>query len=94
MCLLHKAIYGLKQAPRAWFDSLTSELFHIAFQASSADFSLFALHHNTFVVYLLLYVYDIIITGNSPSFIVHIISRLGADFDLKDLSPLKYFLGL
>ena len=94
MCLLHKAIYGLKQAPRAWFDSLTSELFHIAFQASSADFSLFALHHNTFVVYLLLYVYDIIITGNSPPFIDQLISSLSAAFDLKNLGLLKFFLGL
>ena len=94
VCLLHKAIYGLKQAPRAWFDSFTSELFLIGFQASSVDCNLFTLHHNTFVVYLLLYVDDIIITGNSPSFIAHIVSRLGAAFDLKDLGPLKHFLGL
>ena len=94
VCLLHKEIYGLKQAPRAWFDSFTSKLFHIGFQASSADYNLFTVHHNTFVVYLLLYVDDIIIIGNAPSFIAHIISKLGAAFDLKDLGPLKYFLGL
>ena len=45
------------------------------------------------MVYLLLYVDDIIIIGNTP-FIAHIISKLGAAFDSKDLGPLKYFLGL
>ena len=67
---------------------------HIGFKASDADSNLFNLHHDSFVVYLLLYIDDIIITGNSTSFIDHIVSRLGAAFDLKDLGPLKYFLGL
>ena len=89
-----QSIYGLKQAPRAWFDSFTSELFHIGFHSSSADSNLFILHHDSFVVYLLLYVDDIIITGNSPSFIDHLVSRLAKVFDLKDLGPLTYFLGL
>ena len=91
---LHKAIYGLKQAPRAWFDSFTSQLYHIGFQASSVDSNLFILHQGSFVVYLLLYVDDIIITGNSVPFIDHLVSRLVAVFDLKDLGPLAYFLGL
>ena len=94
VCLLHKAIYGLKQASRAWFESFTSQLFHIGFHASSADSNLFILHHGSFVVYLLLYVDDIIITGNSPSFIDHLISRLSGAFDLKDLGPLTFFFGL
>ena len=94
VCKLHKAIYGLKQAPRAWFDSFTSQLFHLGFQASSVDCNLFILHQGSFVVYLLLYVDDIMITGNSVPFIEHLVSRLDAVFYLKDLGPLAYFLGL
>ena len=41
--LLHKAIYGLKQAPRAWFDSFTTQLFHLGFHASGANSNLFIL---------------------------------------------------
>ena len=91
---LHKAIYGLKQAPRVWFDSFTSQLYPIGFQASSANSNLFILHQGSFVVYLLFYVDDIIITGNSVPFIDHLVSRLAVVFDLKDLGPLAYFLGL
>ena len=93
VCKLHKAIYGLKQAHRAWFDSFTSELFHLGFHSSSADSNLFILHHDSFVVYLLLYVDDIIVTRNSP-FIDHLVLKLAKVFDLKDLGPLTYFLGL
>ena len=37
---------------------------------------------------------DIIITGNSLPFIDHLVSRLATVFNLKDLGPLTYFLGL
>ena len=46
------------------------------------------------MVYLLLYVDDIIVTGNSLPFIDHLVSRLATIFDLKDLGPFAYFLGL
>ena len=94
VCLLHKAIYRLKQAPRAWFDSFTTQLFYLGFHASCADSNLFILIHSDHVVYLLLYVDDIIITGNHSAFVAEIIRKLGVSFALKDLGPLSYFLGL
>lgn len=69
VCFLLKAVYGLKQAPMAWFESFTTQLFHLGFIASSADNNFFILHHGSCVVYLLLYMDDIIVTGNDPSFI-------------------------
>ena len=94
VCLLHMAIYGLKQALRAWFESFTTQLFHLGFIASSADSNPFILHHGSFVVYLLLYLDDIIVTENDPSFIDQLITSLSVVFDLKDLGPLIFFLGL
>ena len=94
VCLLHKALYGLKQAPRAWFERFTSQLLHISFCASIADGNLFILRHGSSIVFLLLYVDDIIITGNKSSFVSSVIKLLGVDFDLKDLGLLHYFLGL
>lgn len=73
VCLLHKAIYGLNQAPRAWFDSFTTQLFHLEFHASCADNTFLILIHSAHIVYLLLYVDDIIITGNHLAFVAEII---------------------
>ena len=43
---------------------------------------------------MLLYMDDIIITGNNSTFVSSLIKLLGEDFDLKDLGLLCYFLGL
>uniref|UniRef100_A0A2N9GEN7 Reverse transcriptase Ty1/copia-type domain-containing protein n=1 Tax=Fagus sylvatica TaxID=28930 RepID=A0A2N9GEN7_FAGSY len=94
VCRLHKSIYGLKQAPRAWFKSFTTQQLHLGFIASSADSSLFIYHHQQVIAYLLLYVDDIVLTSNSPSFLDHLILQLRKVFDLKDLGALHYFLGL
>ena len=94
VCLLHKALYGLKQAPRASFERFASQLLHIGFCASTVDGNLFILRHGSSIVFLLLYVDDIIITSNKSNFVSSVIKLLGVDFDLKDLGLLHYFLGL
>lgn len=93
-CQLHKALYGLKQAPRAWYDMLSKSLVKQGFQNSLADSSLFVLSHQSDLVYVLVYVDDILITGNNSQLVDHIIKGLGSDFALKDLGVLHYFLGI
>lgn len=46
------------------------------------------------MVYLLIYVDDIIITGNNTSQISSLIAQLDNMFSMKDLGPLSYFLGM
>ena len=66
----------------------------MGFQASLADSSLFILRHGKFLVFLLVYVDDIVLTGNNPSFLQSLILQLSSEFELKDLGNLHYFLGL
>jgi transposase InsO family protein len=94
VCLLQKSIYDLRQAPRAWFEKFSSHLLTIGFTASLADPSLFVYKNGSTVIYLLLYVDDIILTGSVPAAIQELIRDLAQAFELKDLGPLKYFLGL
>lgn len=46
------------------------------------------------IVVLLLYVDVIIITGSATPTIQRVIHDLPAEFDIKDLGPLHYFLGI
>lgn len=46
------------------------------------------------MVYLLVYVDDIILTGNNSCFLNVLIKQLSKAFKLKDLGDLHYFLGL
>ena len=64
VCRLHKSLYGLKQAPKAWFKRFSSHLLHLGFTASMADSSLFIFYSARTIIYLLLYVDDIIFTGS------------------------------
>jgi hypothetical protein len=94
VCRLKKAIYGLKQAPRAWFHRFSHFLLTIGFNSSQADSSLFVYSSADEIIYLLLYVDDIIITGSNMSLIDTFIRKLRHEFSMKDLGTLNYFLGL
>ena len=92
--MLKKALYGLKQAPRAWFHRFSSFLLSHEFVCSTADTSMFALHTGSYILVLLLYVNDIILTGSSTILLHSFISTLSNHFAMKDLEDLHYFLGL
>lgn len=94
VCKLSKALYGLKQAPRAWFQRLSTFLLTYGFTCSRADTSLFVLRKDGHIMYLLVYVDDLILTGNDESIITTFVSHLNREFAIKDLGALNYFLGL
>ena len=94
VCKLHKSLYGLRQAPRSWFSKLSTTLKLLGFIESKADPSLFVRHTSTDMLYLLIYVDDILLTGSSPSAITDIIHSLQTTFAVKDLGNLTYFLGV
>lgn len=94
VCRLHKAVYGLKQAPRAWYMELCSFLLSSGFKNSLADTSLFVLHYGGHHIYLLVYVDDILVTGNTNTGIQRILTLLAERFSVKDAEDLNYFLGI
>lgn len=94
VCHLKRALYGLKQAPRAWFDRFSDFLLSFGFFCSSADPSLFVCHTTHGTILLLLYVDDIILTGDNPTFLDSFINELSTEFAIKDMGPLHYFLGV
>ncbi|BFG29446.1 hypothetical protein CerSpe_157200 [Prunus speciosa] len=73
---------------------ISTFLLSVGFHRSLADSSLFILRHASHTMFLLLYVDDIVITGSDSSLLQTFIALLGHNFDIKDLGPLSYFLGL
>ncbi|CAL8999194.1 unnamed protein product [Prunus brigantina] len=94
VCRLHKSLYGLKQASRQWFAKFTTAILSAGFQQSKADYSLFTRKSGTSFTALLIYVDDIVITGNDVRAIDSLKSFLRDHFRIKDLGELKYFLGI
>lgn len=91
---LRKAIYGLKQSPRAWYHKLSCTLEAKGFKRSEADHTLFTVQSPRGIVVVLVYVDDLIISGNDKEGILETKTYLKTVFDIKDLGELKYFLGI
>nr|KAJ0214544.1 hypothetical protein LSAT_V11C400166600 [Lactuca sativa] len=87
------ALYGLKQAPRAWFQRLIAFLLQNGFSCSRTDTSLFFFKRGFCIMYLLVYVDDMILTGIQESVITSCIARFYNEFEIKDLRDLNCFFG-
>jgi Reverse transcriptase (RNA-dependent DNA polymerase) len=94
VCKLKKAIYGLKQSPRAWYARLSFSLLKINFIKSTADSTMFVKHSQKSTTIILVYVDDIIVTGNDNEEIKRVKEYLKRKFDIKDLGQLSCFLGI
>jgi len=94
VCKLKKALYGLKQAPRAWSDKIGQYLVTSGFQTSNADFSLYVKKTDHGIVVIVIYVNDLIITGDSDADISDLKKLLKQKFEMKDLGELRYFLDI
>lgn len=67
ICKLDKALYGLKQAPRAWYARLSGKLQQLGFKASKVDTSLFYYSKGDVIIFMLIYVDDIIVASSTQS---------------------------
>ncbi|XP_013729534.2 uncharacterized mitochondrial protein AtMg00810-like [Brassica napus] len=94
VCRLQKSLYGLKQAPRCWFAKLAHSLRAYGFTQSRSDHSFFVYTKREVRLRILIYIDDLIISGTSHQDIQIFKDYLSTCFNMKDLGPVKYFLGL
>jgi hypothetical protein len=92
VCRLNRSLYGLKQAPRAWYSRFATYLATIGFVEAKSDTPLFIYRRGEDIVYLLLYVDDIVLTASNVDLLQRTIVALQREFAMKDLGPLHHFL--
>lgn len=91
---LRKSLYGLKQAARAWNQLLKSSLSSCGFIQSDADECLFVKRTATSISIIACHVDDFIHASSSLELIRETAEQLKKFFELKDLGPVKKFLGV
>eukprot|EP00253_Pinus_taeda_P023454 PITA_23454 len=94
VCRLKKSLYGLKQAPRAWYTKMDSFLLSQNFEKCKSDPNVYMLRTHDYLLILVLYVDDLLITGSSASAIATVKRALHDSFLMTDMGPLHFFLGL
>ena len=94
VCKLERALYGLKQSPRALFGRFSSAMRKYGYHQSNSDHTLFLKHRQSKVTTLIVYVDDMIITGDDAEEISRLQEQLSTEFEMKNLGGLKYFLGI
>ncbi|KAK3005577.1 hypothetical protein RJ639_016411 [Escallonia herrerae] len=81
-------------SPRNWFAKLSTALRSYGFLQSHADHTLFTYRKGDVFLSVLVYVDDLILAGNNSTACSSFKKYLNDCFKLKDLGPLKYFLGI
>ena len=64
MCRLKRALYGLKQASRAWYTKIENYFIGLGFTKSEADANLYHIIVEGKPLIIVLYVNDLIWTGD------------------------------
>ena len=94
VCKLRKALYGLKQAPRAWYGKIAEFLTQSGYSVAHANLSLFIKEREGKLAIVLVYVDDLIVTGDEEREIHQTRENLSVRFQMKELGELRHFLGL
>ena len=94
VCKLKKLIYGLKQASRSWNIRFDEEIKKLGFLRNQKEPCVYKKLSGSFVVFLVLYVDDILLIGNDIPMLESIKSSLTRVFPMKDLGEATYILGI
>ncbi|KAH9658397.1 hypothetical protein KPL70_023479 [Citrus sinensis] len=93
--LLKKSLYGLKQSPRQWYLKFDNFMITHAFNRCSYDCCVYFKETSEGgMIYLLLYVDDMLIACHDMEEIDHLKKLLSREFEMKELGEAKRILGM
>ncbi|GLI67434.1 hypothetical protein VaNZ11_011601, partial [Volvox africanus] len=93
-CKLKRALYGLRQASRAWHKKLHGTLEQLGFQVSMSDPALFVSYGQSYTIWLLVHVDDLLIMGSNKVEVQTMKEKLMREYDMRDLGEVSLFLGM
>ena len=93
-CRINRALYRLKQSPKASYDQINTWLHDQGLKRSECDPNLYYLRQNSKLTILLLYVDDLLITGDDAQAIINLKEKLQHKFSMTDLGEAQNYLGV
>ena len=87
-------MYGLKQASRSWNIRFDDEIKKLGFIRNPTEPCVYKKLSGSIIIFLVLYVDDILLIGNNISLLESVKSSLSQVFSMKDLGEATYILGI
>jgi hypothetical protein len=94
ICKLHRSIYGLKQASRSWNIRFDEVVKGFGFIKNEEEPCIYKKASGSALVFLVLYVDDILLIGNDIPMLEAVKTSLKKSFSMKDLGEAAYVLGI
>ena len=94
VCKLQRSIYGLKQASWSWNLRFDEAVKDFGFIKNEDEPCVYKKVSGSAIVFLVLYVDDILLIGNDVPILQNVKSWLGNYFLMKDLGEAAYILGI
>eukprot|EP00253_Pinus_taeda_P031769 PITA_31769 len=94
VCKLKNSLYRLKQSPRMWYQKFDTFIWGLGFTRSKVDHCVYFKLICDRVIYLVLYVDDMLLVGNDKEINQYLKTQLSSKFDMKDLGAANYILGM
>ena len=94
VCKLKRSIYGLKQAFRSWNIKFEQAIKLFGFEQNLDESCVYKRHRDKVVMFLVLYVDDILLIGNDVEVMSSVKVWLSSQFDMKDLGEANFILGI
>jgi len=94
VCKLKMSIYGLKQASRSWNIRFDQAIKSFGFEQNLDEPCVYKRHQDKVVMFLILYVDDILLIGNGVGVMLSVKIWLLSQFDIKDLGEANYIIGI
>ena len=91
---LKKAIYGLKQASRSWNQCFDQTVQKFGFEKCPNESCVYKKVEKGNVVFLVLYVDDILLIGNNKKMLSSVRTWLSSQFEMKDMGDAGHILGI
>ena len=93
VCSMKKSLYGIKPALRAWYYRIDGYLYTMGLTKSEENPNLYFIFVEVDLLILVLYVNDMFLIG-LEKLIARCKTDMAAEFEMKDIGLMHYFLGL
>jgi len=94
VCRFKRSIYGLKQSSRSWYLRFHEAITSFGLSMVSEDHRVYVKRSTGGIIFLTLYVDDILLVGNNLEMIEATKKWLSSVFEMKDMGEAKYVLGM